>query len=56
MYGCAGKGKSAYADYLAMWYSKFLELEEEPHIKSPENKWYDGYMGQSIVIADDLEA
>ena len=53
--GKAGRGKSAYARHMALEYCKLLGIVEKPHFKSPDNKWFSGYMGQRIVIVNDLE-
>ena len=53
--GPAGRGKTMFCRYFGYYYSKLLGIAEKPHYKSPDSKWFDGYMGQRIVIVDDLE-
>lgn len=49
--GLAGVGKSYYARQLA----KSLANGEEPYIKDVRTDWWDGYTGQRVVIADDVD-
>jgi len=47
-YGSAGSGKTR---------AVYDEIGEEPFfVKSPGNSWFDGYIGQKIVLLDDFRA
>jgi hypothetical protein len=46
-YGPTGTGKSKFA-----W--DYIEDKDDIYYKSPDDKWWDGYDGQKVVVIDDM--